>query len=51
MPKKSLRPDSNQIAALIVAKAAGISVPERLKKYAHLVKKTTSRKAPKKRTK
>lgn len=47
MPKK--RPDSNQIAALIVAKAAGIEPPAGAKEFEHYVRKVTKPKAPKKR--
>lgn len=47
MPK-ARRPDSNQLAALIVAKAAGLPVPAGAREFEHLVKKV-SKKAPKKR--
>lgn len=46
-PRKNSRPDANQLMAVMLAKAADIPVPERVKKYAHLVKK--ARKSPKKR--
>lgn len=44
MPKKPSRPDINQLAALIVAKAAGVLPPEAVKKYDHLVKKPARKK-------
>jgi hypothetical protein len=48
MPK-SPRPDSNQLASLIVARAAGLPTPENLKKFDRLVKKMPRKVAKKPR--
>jgi hypothetical protein len=48
MPK-SKQPDANQMALLVMAKATGTPVPEHLKQFEHLVKKSPQKPAKKAR--